>query len=117
MYFHEFIYKSYNAWLILVFFFVRDEQKMALALFLISHFMQNIWSKTALPSLVSIQKAAWEQSELFFLGVHLLLCLSPEQGAARGCELQAQIARAPSQKLNLALCPLLVPAHRVVWAG
>lgn len=27
MYFHEFIYKSYSALLILLFFFVRDEQK------------------------------------------------------------------------------------------
>lgn len=66
MYFHEFIYKSYSALLILVFFFVRDEQKMALALFLISQFIQNIWSKTTLPSLVSIQQAASEQSEFSF---------------------------------------------------
>lgn len=99
MYFHEFIYKTYSALLILVFFFVRDEQKMALALFLISHFIQNIWSKTTLPSLVSIQQAASEQRELFFLGVHLLLCLSPEQRGA-----QAQIFHVPSQKLDPALC-------------
>lgn len=71
MYFHEFIYKSYSALLILLFFFVRDEQKLALALFLISHFIQNIWNKTTLPSLVSIQQAASEQNELFFLDVHL----------------------------------------------
>lgn len=44
---------------------------MALALFLIFHFIQNIWNKTTLPSLVSIQQAASEQSELFFLDVHL----------------------------------------------
>lgn len=87
---------------------------MALALFLISRFIQNIWSKTTLPSLVSIQQAASEQSKLFFLGVHLLLCLSPEQRAAHGCKLQAQILHAASPKLDFAFCPLSVPA---VWTG
>lgn len=66
MYFHEFIYKSYSALLILLFFFVRDEQKMALALFLISHFIQNIWSTTTLPSLVSIQQAAQSRGSFSF---------------------------------------------------